>query len=181
MSKSSSLILILLAIGLFYTFTSPQYEDAQALASQSAEYQNVIDNVERIAEARDQLLLSYESISAEDRTRLNRILPSNLDAVGFAKDLDALASRYGVSVQSVQIETSLEQNGSNIELAENSKPYGRSFVTFTFVSNYPNFLRLLGDLERSLRLMDIQNISFEVGETGNLYEHTVTAETYWLK
>lgn len=180
MNKSSSLILILLSLGIFYTFTMSQYGDAQTLAAQASEYRNVIDNVSRIAEARDNLLNSYQSISQSEKDRLAKILPDNVDTVAVARDLDTIASRYGISIKSVQIEDPSVVEPGAIVLPENALPYDRAFVSFSFVSNYTNFSKFLADLEKSLRIMDVKTVSFQTGETA-LYEHKIVVQTYWLK
>lgn len=180
MNKSTSLILILLSLGIFYTFTMSQYGDAETLAAQAAEYRNVIDNVKRIAEARDNLLNSFESIPQAEKDRLVKVLPDNVDTVAIARDLDTIAARYGISIKSVQIEDKSVVDPAAITLPDNSLPYEKAYVSFSFISNYANFERFLADLEKSLRIMDIKTISFQVSETG-LYEHKIIVQTYWLK
>ncbi len=179
MKNPTSLILLLLAIGIFYTFTTHQYEGAKALAAQAAEYRNVIDNVSRIEEARDNLLNSFETIPAAEKERLMKILPDNADSVGLARDLDTIAGRYGITVKSLQVDPPDNENARRVNLPDYSLPYKSSTVVFSFVSNYANFMKFLADLEKSLRLMDVRGVSFQVGEAG-LYEHQVTVETYWL-
>lgn len=180
MNKSSSLILVLLALGIFYTFTSPQYGDAQALSAQAAEYQSLLDNVSRITEARDNLLNSYETIPAVEKERLTKVLPDNVDAVGLARDLDTIASKYGIAITSLAVDEENPVDAGRIAVPDDSLPYDRVYVSFNFISNYANFMKFLADLEKSLRVMDVKEASFQTGETG-LYEHKVTVETYWLK
>lgn len=180
MNKLSSLFLVLLAIGLFYTFTSPQYRDAQELSSLSAEYRNVIDNVDRIAESRDNLILTSEQIPAVEKERLVKVLPPNVDAVGLARDLDNIAGRHGFTISSVEIESGAGRNSENVVLPEYEADYEKVTVSFTFITGYENFSSFLADLEKSLRVMDVKKVSFEVGES-ELYEHEVVVETYWLK
>jgi Tfp pilus assembly protein PilO len=179
-NKSSSIVLFLLAVGLFYTFTSPQYGDAQELRALASEYRDVIDNVSRIAEMRDGLLTNYEAIPQDEKDRLVKVLPESVDVVGFAQDLDSIASQYGIAVESVQVGGGTTQNTANVVLPEFGQSYEKTDVSFTFVSNYPNFMSFLTDLEQSLRIMDVKEVSFRAEETG-LYEHQVTVETYWLK
>ncbi|MBX4206299.1 type 4a pilus biogenesis protein PilO [Candidatus Parcubacteria bacterium] len=180
MNRTTALILILLSGAVFYTFTSKQYGEAQALAAEASEYRSVIGNVSRIAEARDNLLSSYETIPQSEKDRLMKVLPDNVDAVGLARDLDTIASRYGISIKSVQIEDQATTDPSTIVLPEYALPYDKALVSFSFVSTYSNFEKFLGDLEKSLRIMDVKDASFQTGETG-LYEHRITVETYWLK
>jgi hypothetical protein len=180
MNKTSALILVLLSIGIFYTFTAPQYSDAQALASQSADYQSLLANVSTITEARDNLMNSFEAIPQTEKDRLMKALPDSIDSIAIARDLDGIAAKYGIALTSVSVEDKDPSAGSPVDLSGTSIPYATSFVSFSFVSDYENFLKFLDDIEKSLRIMDIKEASFQTAETG-IYEYRVTAETYWLK
>jgi hypothetical protein len=180
MKNPTNLILIVLSLGLFYTFTSPQYQDMKALQTSANEYRDVIANVSHIAETRDALLVNYEQMPRAELGRLSKILPDNVDTVRLALDLDTIAARYGISIKDVRIETKTDPNAALAVLPDHALPYEKVPVTFTFISNYPNFMKMLGDLEKSLRIMDVKSASFKVSETG-LYEHKLTVDTYWLK
>ncbi|MEK7135118.1 MAG: hypothetical protein AAB780_00225 [Patescibacteria group bacterium] len=180
MKSSSNIALIVLAIGLFFSFTSPAYQEIKTLQASAGEYRSVIDNASHIAETRDALLVNYESIPKVEIDRLSKVLPDNIDAVRLALDLDTIAGRYGVAIKDLQVETKPNQNLTLAVLPDHSQSYQSATVTFSFVSNYSNFAKLLTDLEKSLRIMDVKSVIFKAAETG-LYEHRVTVSTYWLK
>lgn len=179
MSNPKNLILIVLAIGLFYTFGSPQYKQVKALQNSAAEYRDVIENVSRIAEARDALLIDFEAIPRIERDKLLKVLPNNVDSVRLALDLDTIAGRYGIAIKNVSVDSKADPNAA-LAVLPDDLPYEKAIVTFSFVSNYNNFMSFLGDLEKSLRIMDVKSVVFRVTENG-LYEHTLQVETYWLK
>ena len=179
MNNPKNLILIVLAVGLFYTFGSPQYKQVKELQASANEYQEVIENVSRIAESRDALLVNYEAIPAIERSKLLKVLPDNLDSVRLALDLDTIAGRYGIAIKNVSVDAKADANAALAVLSDDM-PYEKAVVAFSFVSNYENFLRFLTDLEKSLRIMDIKSVTFRVTENG-LYEHGLQVETYWLK
>ncbi len=97
-----------------------------------------------------------------------------------ARDLDTIASRYGISIKSVQIEDKSSVDARSIVVPDSALPYEKAFVSFSFISNYANFSKFLADLEKSLRLMDVKSVAFQTGQTG-LYEHKIIVQTYWLK
>ena len=180
MKTNSAIILLLLSIGLFYTFTNGQYQEVKRLRLLSSEYKNVLQNVSAIIELRDRLLVTYETFPKAEIERINKVLPDNIDIVKLALDLDGMASQHGISIKSVKAEVGAGVDASLIVLPENAKVYEKATVSFDFVSNYENFTRLLTDIERSLRILDIKSISFLAGESG-LYEYKISVETYWLK
>lgn len=179
MKSNSAIILILLSIALFYLFTGNQYQEAKALYRLAGEYQNILKNISAISELRDRLLVTYEALPQVEIDRINKILPDNIDTVRLAFDLDQIASRYGIAISRIRVETNASINPQLISLPS-SGPYDKVLISFSFVSNYSNFMRFLLDLERNLRIMDIIQVSFQSNETG-LYEYKVAAETYWLK
>jgi hypothetical protein len=179
MKNPSSLILLILAVALFYVFTSPEYQKVKALQASATEYSDVIDNVSKIADSRDALLVDYDAIPLAERDRLSKVLPDNVDTVRLALDLDTIARRYNIALKNVQVERA-DSNSSLAVLPDSTVPYQKVVVTFGFNASYENFARFLGDLEKSLRIMDVKSVSFRVNDNG-FYEHEMKVETYWLQ
>ncbi|MEK7148034.1 MAG: hypothetical protein AAB758_01930, partial [Patescibacteria group bacterium] len=116
MSRSTSLALILITIGLFYTFISPQYSEMNKRRALLNEYDNVIQNVTAIAETRDKLLVSYNSIPKNEIDRLSKILPDKIDTVRLAIDLDSIASRYAIAIKNVQVGNTNDKDSNSLLL-----------------------------------------------------------------
>jgi hypothetical protein len=180
MKNNTAIILILLSIGLFFTFTTTQYQEVKRAHLLASEYRSVLGSVSAIIGLRDNLLSDYETLPRAEVTRINKVLPDNIDTVRLALDLDSIASRYGISIKNVQTDTEVNADANLIVLPEFSSPYDKVTVSFSFISNYANFIRLLADLERNLRIMDIKSISFRASDS-NLYDYQISVETYWLK
>lgn len=180
MKNTTAIILLLLSVGLFYTFTNVQYQEVKGLYTLASEYQNVLRNTSAIVELRDRLLVTYETFPKAEIDRINKVLPDNINTVRLALDLDSMASRYGLSIKNIQATTGASGDANFIVLPEQASAYEKATVSFGFISNYENFMLLLADLERNLRIMDIRSISFQTSESG-LYDYRVSVETYWLK
>lgn len=180
MKNNTAIILILLSIGLLYTFTNGQYQDVKKLNIIFDEYKEVLQNVSAISALRDELLVTYGTFSRLEIERLNEVLPDNINTVDLALEIDGMASRYGISIKSVRTAIGADKNAGLIVLPEYAGPYDKATVSFSFVSNYENFTRLLVDIEKNLRIMDIKSISFQTNESG-FYDYQISAETYWLK
>lgn len=180
MRNNTAIVLLLLSVGLFYTFTNVQYRDVKGLNTLAGEYQNVLQNASAIVELRDRLLVTYGDLPRTEIERINKMIPDNIDTVRLAFDLDSMAARYGISIKSVQVAVGTNEDADNVILQESDGVYEKATVSIGFVSNYDNFMRLLADIERNLRIMDIKQVSFQTTETG-LYDYLVSVETYWLK
>lgn len=179
MNYSKNFLLIVLSIGLFYTFSSPQYKQVKILQTSASEYKDVIENVSRISQARDALLVNYEAIPLAEREKLLKVLPDNIDSVRLALDLDTIASRYGIAITSVRVDKA-DPNAALAVLPDSALPYEKALVTVGFAANYENFARFIADLEKSLRIMDVKALNFRVTDEG-VYQHELKIETYWLK
>lgn len=179
MKNNTAIILLLLSVGLFYAFTNAQYQDVKKLHTLASEYQNILQNASAIIELRNRLLVTYEAFPRAEIDRMNKVLPDNIDTVRLALDLDGLASRYGISIKNIQATTGASAEANLIVLPDYAGAYQKATVSFGFVSNYKNFIRLLADIEKSLRIMDIKSLSFETSESG-LYDYQISVETYWL-
>ena len=181
MKNGTALILIVLSIGLLYVFTLPQYSQVKVLMATQQEYKDLLDNISTIAETRDRLLVDYEKIPKVELDRLAKILPENVDTVHLAQEVDSIAARYGIAVKNIRIDKEAAQNAANVVLPDSGRSYEKAIVSFSFITNYQNFRRFLEDLERSLRVMDVRDLSFQAGGETGLYEHQISIETYWLK
>lgn len=179
MKNRNAIILIVLSLGLFYTFTNVEYKKVKNLHVLASQYQDVLANVSDIIRLRDSLLVTYEEFPEEDKSRIEKVLPNNVDTVKLALELDSIASRYGITIKDVRVGDETKQD-LQIILPEHAPLYEKTKVSFSFISNYENFKRLLSLMEKNLRVMEVQSLSFEANDTG-LYEHKITVETYWLK
>ncbi|KKU50078.1 MAG: hypothetical protein UX71_C0002G0049 [Parcubacteria group bacterium GW2011_GWA1_47_10] len=184
MKNTTAIFLIILAIGLFFTFTKPYYNGLKEVAAESASYREALDNLENIIETRDRLLINYNSIPKSEIDRLSKALPENIDTVRLAHELDSIGAKYGISIKDLAVDTEANKNATNVALPGSGMPYEKALVRVSFVSDYGDFRRFLEDLEKSLRIMDIRSVKFEVpverAQSG-LYEHELTIETYWVK
>lgn len=181
--KSSSLILIMISVGLFYTFIDPQYQKVKEARAEAGEFKEMLKNVSEIARTREDLEVKHREIPKEEIEKLEKVLPDNSDIVKLALDLDAIASNYGIAIKKIQVgEKEVDDTATFIEQPTAAATYERETVSFGFVTSYDNFKNFVNDIEKSLRIIDIQSASFQVGEEGsNLYEYKLTIGTYWLK
>lgn len=180
MKNTKAIFLLVLSIGLFYTFTNPIYKGVQELNTTASGYREVLGNLSELVENRDRLAINYNSISKAEIERLSKALPENVDTVRIALDLDTIAGRYGITLSEVSIDDSSESSASQIVLPDHALPYEKTPVSISFISDYQNFKRFLQDLEKSLRIMDVRSVSFKSTDAG-LYEHKIVMDTYWVK
>lgn len=173
----------MVSVGLFYTFIDPQYGKVKEVRAEAQEFKQMLKNVSEIARIREDLEIKHREIPQQEVEKLEKALPDNSDIVKLALDLDAIASKYGIAIKKIEVgEKQVDDVATFIEQPTIAANYEKETVSFGFVTSYDNFRNFVSDIEKSLRIIDIQSASFQVGEEGsNLYEYKLTVGTYWLK
>jgi Tfp pilus assembly protein PilO len=176
------LLFIAVAIGMFYMFINPRYENASRIKVEADQYEEALAKTEELRVVRDELLTQYNSLSRSDIDRLNRIVPDSVDVVKMVADIDAVAGKYGIIIQDVRIAEEVVDDSQGIVDQTQSKPYLTTTVAFRFVGTYENLLPFLRDLERSLQVVDVKAASFSSGRAqNNIYSFDISIQTHWLK
>lgn len=192
-------ILIVLAIGIYFTFTRAKITELQNIRAVNAQYQKAIDDSDRLIKLRDATLATYNSLSDTDKDRLNKIVPNNVDNVRLVIDVkDDIAAHHGLVLKNIKtsspdtqqqtggtiatnVSTAMPGDTSVVPNTNNTvNKYGIVTLSFDVSTNYQTFLDFLKDLESSLRIMDISKLTVKANETGT-YDFSVEVKTYWLK
>jgi len=180
------LILIIAAVGLFVVFTNPTYQGIQALSTQNAAYDDALNKSQELKSVRDQLLAKYDTFSSSDLQKLSYVLPDNVDNIRLIIDINNIASRHNLTLTNVQVGDVAAGSTSGaaspqqaLAVGGSSAPVGSVDVSFAVAADYNDFLAFLDDLEHSLRLVDVEKLSFTTS-TGATTDYTLDIRTYWL-
>lgn len=175
------------AIGIFFLYTKPAYDQTQRKRAEIAKYDAALEKANELQQRKKALLEQYNTFSAQDKDNLQKLLPDHVDNVRLILDLDSIASRRGMALQNVVVST--PGAGQTTQTAVGSissakQKYDVLTTKFTTQGTYEAFQQLMTDLETSLRLIDLINLKITPGnEQGPapLYSFEVTLRTYWLK
>ena len=180
------LILIVLALGIYFTFTRSKLDELKSIRAVNAQYQEAIDNSERLVKKRDEVRDTYNKISQDDRENLEKMLPDNVDNVRLIIDVNGVAARHGLALKGIKTSTSDDKNSSpkvtsqSGNTTKSSNTYNTITLTFNVATNYQTFINFLRDLEASLRIMEISKITLDANDEG-IYDYGVEIRTFWLK
>ena len=205
-----SILGIILAGGIFFIYTKPTYDAIQATQIQIAQYNGALDKATKLQQLKQTLLSRYNSFSPNDLTRLQTLLPDQVNNIGLILDLDTLANQFGLSLENVNIGSS-DSSSSGVgasapatgvtTLGSQSQQYDSLDVGFTVHGTYSQFIQYITSLETSLRIVDLVGLTVAGGGastsgtnspaslTGNVasstdnivYTYGVVLRTYWLK
>jgi Tfp pilus assembly protein PilO len=186
------IILIAVSIGTFFLFVNPTYQQVQALQKQQTAYDTALGNSKKLQAVRDQLVAKYNGLPKENLDRLQKFLPDNVDNIRLIIEIQQIAAKYGMNLKDVKFEPVKKDDAaaagaivSDAQTLENQKPYGTFNLELSTEGTYANFLLFLKDMEHSLRLVDLDGISFTADKTGTglagNYKFDIKVKTYWLK
>lgn len=190
--NATALILIVLGIGIYFTFTKAKIAELNEIKVVNDQYQKAMDNANNLIKIRDRLLKDFNNIKPVDiGYKLDKIIPDNVDNVRLIIDVkDDIARNHGLVLKNIKTDSPDNQKKDSKEtpintpqepMTQSVEKYGTVTMSFSVNSSYQTFLDFLKDLESSLRLMDISKLTVAKSETANTYDFGVEIKTYWLK
>lgn len=174
---------ILAALGLFFFFISPRMDAVNALEMQIDTYESTIEHYNTFNQKVQTLLSAKESISATDRERLDRMLPVRADGTRTLVDLETMAKSNGLFFGNVVADKPepilLPETAAEFLGAEDQGKLMlmRNPISFEVIGTYDQFKRFLAQLESSLELMEITDLSL-TSSTDNFQQFSITLQTY---
>lgn len=176
--------MLIAVIAGFVVFIVPNYHEISALRAQSADYNQVLSNARTLQEERNKLVAKYNAFDPALLGKLNTMLPTNPENMKLILELNSIAKQYGLALQNVKIEdgsTDTQTTARPAGAAPNTD-IGTLRITFSASGPYVGFTNFIRTIERSLRVVDIDKISFSaIDEARQNYQYTVGVKTYWLK
>jgi Tfp pilus assembly protein PilO len=169
-----------ISLALFVMYINPTYQSTKALSAEAASYDQTLYKSQQLLAKRDQLLTTKKNFSDDDLTKLEHVLPDNVDNIRLIIDINNIASRHNLSLTNVQLgEAKNSDSSSALASGPATGPIGTAQVSFAVVAKYDDFVAFEEDLEHSLRIIDVDKISFKAG-AGDLNTYTLEIKTYWL-
>ena len=193
----TALILIVLAVGIYFTVTSGMLADAQSVKTINDQYAAALNNAAKLVAVRDQVMQEYNSITDSDKARLDKMIPSTVDNIRLIIDLSNVALHHGFSLTNIKAAaSSANSSGSGSAGSQASAPSPASGaggssvaspptldtvdVSFGATATYDQFISFMQDIEADLRIMDLTHLTVTSADNG-VYTFQVQFQTYWLR
>lgn len=191
----TAIILIVLAVGIYLTFTRAKLAEVNQVRAVNAQHLLAISNADKLIKVRDSVLNDYNALSAEDRLRLDKMVPNTVDNIRLIIDLNSVALRHGFSLRNIKASTSnANKNTSSMKQVQDSSIHQDGtmsyiptpvldtvMISFSVTAPYQQFIDLLRDLEANLRIMDTTRLAVSAGSNPGMYDFSVELKTYWLR
>lgn len=191
MKGLTPVVLLGIGIAIVYFYIVPQYDAIQVLLAEEATYDEALQAADELKEKKNELDTQYNNFSETDWARLGKFLPDNPKDIRLIMDMNRIAEENGFVLEDISVEEQARGRGNQriapgAEAQEMVRGTNRSVqtlgVSFGVEGTYSEFLDFMRDIESSLRIKDVTDISFTSFETeGNEYQFFVRLETYWVE
>lgn len=177
--------MLVASIAGFAVFIVPQYNQISELRTQKADYEIVLANARKYKEERNALVKKRNSFDQIKIGQLETMLPNNPENMKLILALQSVASQYGLVLQNVKTEdaeTGVATSQANRPGGQTSADLGTLTINFSVSGPYASFTNYIKSIEKSLRMIEIQKVSFAATDPKvQNYQYTVSIKTYWLK
>ncbi|MFA6094359.1 MAG: hypothetical protein WC757_00515 [Candidatus Paceibacterota bacterium] len=174
-----TLLLFATSLGIFFGFTKPQYEKITDDISLRDQYAQVLTRMETLKNKSNELAGQYSAIPKDGILKINQALPDSNDSVQTIMTIQKLAARNGVTLTNAGVDAPKDSTTAS---ARKASTMGESVLTFKAQAPYTSIVKFLGEVERNLRLIDIQSLSVvgdEKAVNKNGYEVDVSLVIHW--
>ena len=191
-------ILIILAIGIYFTVTEGMWTDTNSWQATNDQYTKAIGDATKLLALRDKANEQMKNISSTDQENLDKMLPNTVDNIRLIIDLNSVAMKHGFALKNIKAGvtggankvTSKTQKApvpvtgaSSVANAATTIPVptlDTVTVSFGVTAPYLQFRSFLQDLEADLRIIDLSHLSISANDSGT-YDFNVEMKTYWLR
>ncbi|HEU4677309.1 MAG TPA: hypothetical protein VFS75_01160 [Candidatus Paceibacterota bacterium] len=184
MRTTTPILSILIAVLLFVFFTQPQYLKAKDLMNQIDEYHQATKTYADFTGALENKLAKKSDRSPYEMERLDQLVPEEIDDTQDLVDLEALAQKNNLLFQVTEVDDKqlsfVDRSGGGASSAATSRDELTTVdISFAVVGTYDQFKSFLKDLEKSLTIYEVTQLSLTVAE-GPFQQFKMTVRTYAL-
>lgn len=193
MNNLISILLLVASLGIYFGYSRPTYSgvtlsstlDGRSIAElkeERARYLDALEKTREIEEVRIGLLDTYNRIPNESKEKLEKLLPDHIDSVRLIIDVANRASQYDMTLKNIGLIDSDSDSGqeSGSETLGPQEGHTKTVgLKFNVAGSYDNLRAFIKDLEISLRLVDVSDLTFNSGSDGSI-DYAFTISTYRL-
>ena len=163
---------------VFFSWTKPGFNEVRHLQKTAISFNEILGNSKQLQVTRDKMLSEYNSITPDDLKKLNKIIPSKMEAIKLIIEIESIAKNHGLLLKSIDVKE--DKKDKKASFGPRKKDFGKVSMIMSVAGRYGSFVSFLEDLERNSSLIDVNKISFNSSDTDS-YEFNIEAATYWKK
>jgi len=165
-------ILIAASVYVFINFIRPEMEQRKDLAAKITEAQGKIKILEDYKIKFDLLTQNYQNLG-DKIEMINQALPNEPQTAQVLATLDAISKKTGLPLNSLNFNTQTKDNYEKLNILG---------IKTDFNASYDTFKVWLGEIEKELRLFDLNKINIKVvSSPSSLGKKTKTSSSSLLQ
>lgn len=211
-----SLLVIASSVGFSFFYVVPAYRQLGMKQADLTMLNDTIKQTDEIKDVIDQTKKSMDEVTAAEDARFKTFLPEQIDEIRFINNIVRAGAVRSIVIEGITTAKAKEgagemktegssafdglkkvfsltgQESGGALTSDVRESHATTKANFSFIASYPATLLFLGDLEKSLHLININSLSFrEYTDTSDkkgaksssipLYQATIEIETYSLK
>lgn len=172
-----SLLAFLVAVFVIFIFLIPQWNVISNQRTDKINKQKYLDELIAIVAHIDELSGIYAA-AEENLEKLSLAIPSESELPNLFIQLDNIAVKNGMAIEGIKFD--ITKNAKDTD-----EGMGIVKINLDIKGSYSDFKKMLADIEKNVRLMDISFIDFSgTGsntEESDLIKFTVSLNTYYIR
>jgi Tfp pilus assembly protein PilO len=181
-SRIIPLFAFIFAVIIFFVYVNPTWSVGIADTKTAiADDNQALDSAAKYKTRQNQIAAARDAIDSAKLAALTTFLPGSVENVGLILDLNALASRSGLSITNIDVITDASaQQGSNSTNLSDVNPVGSVDMSLSASGTFAALQTFLNGVEMSARLLDVHDLVVKGSDTG-VYTYQMIIRLYWLR
>ncbi len=163
------ILFLTIAVALFITQTNPRYNETKSLKLENQSFNEALQYSRELQALRDDLLSKYNAISQEDIGRLGKIFPAESSSGELIIMLEDRVKNRGLLMKKIDANEEKSDQDYSESIGIPPPPFRTINLSLSISGSYESFLAFLDDLEKNLRIIDVDQIDFAGGSGGGQY------------
>lgn len=184
-------ITILLVFGTLVAvsfYAGPEWKKFRNVQKEIDGLGRISVELDEITEERDALIELINTISTEELARINVSLPEGASAANFLVFLERISAENGVVLKSVALASFTEEKrettgqptpGGAVLTPPATRTIKEFPITIQVSGTYESFKAFLELLEKNIRLIDVDSLSFSSHGDTKVIDFSIKAKTYY--
>ena len=179
-----------LLVGLFYL--KPAWNKTSLQSKENSDLRVLSNELNSLIENRDFLLETINRISKDDLARIDEAMPQSQQAAELIAFFESLSGRNGLVLKNIELSEKIDAKiaeapgqprpGAGIQAPTKQSGSVREFpIIMSMLGTYDSFKNFLEALEKNLRLVDMDSLSFSATGATDLFSYNLKLKTYYQK
>jgi Tfp pilus assembly protein PilO len=177
---------IVVALVIFFFYAKPMFAEIKDTQGKTKQFEQAAEKAVELNATLASLVNKARSYREEDIERLTALVPPEINEVKILADLNEIARSHSMLFGNIDVSDVDDSSPSNQPGTPVATPQKVAYtdlvattIGFSLIGTYEQFKDFLADIENSLVLLEVANITFDAGE-GNLQQYTVSVTAFSL-